>query len=126
MLKTYINKISIPSTVSYITIFYSHLYHEGYFVEGKHDELPDDTTEFTKSESFRKGIIVVPSNAPAYYDPKNDDNGFGNEYNPIYYFAGSGDYPNPLREFGYYKMGSISPTQFPQKLIDLLKQNYDE
>jgi hypothetical protein len=123
MLKTYINKINKPTTESYVTIFYAHSYGEGFFVEGEHDNLPVNTSIYKNSESSKKGIIVIPTNDPAYYAPHEYH---GDDYNPVYYFAGSGDYPNPLKEFTYYKVGSKESIPFPQKLIDLLKQNYDE
>jgi len=113
-----------------VTIFYCHYIYEGCFVEGRHETLPDNLNiwwkmanekSLTSIECYNgwyKGVIVIPENDKAYYDKKSS------YVNPEYWFAGSGDYQNPLESFDYVdSTGCI--TDMPPKLIALLEESYD-
>ena len=88
----------------FVTVFYRHSTYEGYYMEGKHAVM---------ANCYKKGIIVLPGNdEDAYYDTTSTD------VDPMYWFAGSGDYPDPL-DFTYYN-NALEPSAMPEKLIQLL------
>jgi hypothetical protein len=96
---------------TFVTVFYCHSIYEGIYIEGIHDNL---TINIAGHPAYchKKGVIVLPGNdEDAYYDKTS------NTIEPFYWFAGSGEYPDPL-DFTYYN--ASGPSVMPEKLIQLL------